>query len=325
MRRRQLIAGFGTMMALPFAARGQQAATVQKVGFLYPGPRAVARPRIDAFTEGLRDGGYRVPEQVELVSEFAEGDPARLSPLARALVDRNVAVIAAVSTGAANATLAAKSTIPIVALDLETDPVATGMIASPSHPGGNLTGLFFDFPQFRTKLLELLKEAVPKLSKVAVVWDPNVGPAQLESIGAGEAAMNLTMEKFAARNIGEINEAFDRASRADADGLVVLSSPFFGANTKLMAELALKHALPAITVLSEFARDGGLISYGPNIFDIYRRVGTIAAKLLQGQKPADLPVELPTKFELVINLKTAKILKLAIPPTLLVSADEVIE
>ena len=324
MRRREFIAVLGSIAAWPAAARGQ-AAGLQKVGFLYPGPRAAVGARIDAFLDGLRGGAHRVPEQVELISEFAEGDPARLSPLALSLIDRNVAVIAAVSTGAANAARAATSTIPIVALDLETDPVATGMIASLSHPGGNLTGLFFDFPQFRTKLLELLKEVMPKLSRIALIWDPNSGPAQLVSVESGAAAMNLTLEKFEARNVAEMNQAFEAARRADVDAVVALSSPFLGANARLMAELASKHGLPAVTLFSAFARNGGLMSYGPDVLEIYRRVGAIAARLLEGRKPADLPVELPTKFELVINLKTAKLLKLAIPPTLLIRADEVIE
>jgi len=199
------------------------------------------------------------------------------------------------------------------------------MITSLAHPGANLTGFFFDFPEFRTKLVELLKEVVPGLSKVAVIWDPNSGPAQLESVEAGAAALKVTLEKLQARNVTEMNQAFDAAKRADVDAVMVLSSPFIGANTKLMAELATRHSLPAVTLFSEFARNGGLMSYGPNILDIYRRVGSIAAKVLQGNKPSELPVELPTKFELVVNLKTARALNLVIPPTLLIRADEVIE
>jgi putative ABC transport system substrate-binding protein len=199
------------------------------------------------------------------------------------------------------------------------------MIASLSHPGANLTGFFFDFPEFRTKLLELLREVVPGLSKVAVLWDPNSGAAQLESVEAGAATMKVKLEKLQARNVTEMNQAFDAAKRADVDAVMVLSSPFIGANTKLVADLASRHALPAVTLFSEFARNGGLMSYGPNILDIYRRVGGIVAKVLQGNKPAELPVELPTKFELVVNLKTARALKLEIPPNLLVWADELIE
>jgi ABC-type uncharacterized transport system substrate-binding protein len=329
MKRREFVASIGAAATFsvlwPLAGRTQQVSTVQKVGFLFPGPGTAATARIDAFLGGLRAAGYRVPEQVEMISRFADGDPARIAPLVAELVARNVDVIAAVSTAAANAARVATTTIPIVALDLETDPVATGMIASLAHPGGNLTGFFFDFPEFRTKLLELLKEVVPRLSKVAVIWDPNSGPAQLKSVEAGAEIMKLQLEKLEARNVAEMNQAFDAAKRAEVDAVIILSSPFLGTNAKLMAELTLRHALPAATLFSEFARNGGLMSYGPNILDIYRRVGGIVAKVLQGNKPAELPVELPEKFELFVNLKTAKALKLEIPAALQVRADEVIE
>jgi putative tryptophan/tyrosine transport system substrate-binding protein len=326
MRRREFITLLGgTAAACPLSARAQPAAIVQKVGFLYPGPSTAGTVRIAAFSEGLRTTDYRVPEQVEIIPRFADDDPTRLASLAAELIDRNVDVIAAVSTAAANAVRIATTTIPIVGLDLETDPVATGMIASLARPGGNLTGFFFDFSEFRGKLLELLKEIIPGLSKIAVIWDPNSGPAQLRSVEAGAEAMKLKLEKLEARNATEMNHAFDDAKRADVDAVMILSSPFIGANTKLIADLTLRHALPAVTLFSEFARNGGLMSYGPNILDIYRRVGGIVGKVLKGRKPAELPVELPTKFELLINVKTARVLKLQIPANLLVRADELIE
>src|SRR5215472_8402993 len=305
MRRREFISLIvSTAAAWPLAARAQQP-KIPKLGFLYPGPSTVATTRIDAFLGGLRAAGYRVPEEVEFISRFANGDPTRLAPMAIELVDQNVDVIAAVSTPVALAVRAATTTIPIVAFDLETDPVATGMIASLARPGGNITGLFFDFPEFRTKLLELLKEVVPSLSKIAVIWDPYSGPAQLKSIEVAAEAIKLKLEKLEVRNAAELNQAFDTAKRA--------------------AELTLRHRLPAVTLFSEFTRNGGLMSYGPNILDIYRHVGGIVAKVLQGSKPADLPVELTTNFELVVNLKTAKALGLTFPLPLLGRADQVIE
>jgi putative tryptophan/tyrosine transport system substrate-binding protein len=326
MRRREFITLLGgAAVACPVPARAQQVATVRKVGFLYPGPGTAVTVRLEAFLEGLRNAGFRVPEHLEIIPRFADGDPARLPPLAAELVNRNAHVIAAVSTAAANALRAATTAIPIVGLDLETDPVATGTIASLAHPGANLTGFFFDFAEFRGKLLELLKEIVPRLSKIAVIWDPNSGPAQLKSVEAGAEAMKLTLEKLEARNVLEMHQAFDAAKRAGVDAAMILSSPFIGANTRLIADLTLRDALPAVTLFSEFARNGGLMSYGPNILDIYRSVGGIVAKVLKGNKPAELPVELPTKFELVINLKTARALKLEIPANLLVRADEAIE
>jgi putative ABC transport system substrate-binding protein len=325
MKRREFITLLGgAAVAWPLAARAQQP-KIPKVGFLYPGPSTAATTRIDAFLGGLRTAGYRVPEQAEFISRFADGDPTRLAPMAIELIDRKVDVIAAVSTGAANAVRAATATTPIVALDLETDPVATGMIASLAHPGANITGFFFDFPEFRTKLLELLKEALPSLSKIAVLWDPNSGSAQLKSVEAAAEAMTLKLEKLEVRNAAEMNQAFEAAKRTDVDAVVILSSPFIGANAKLAADLTSRYGLPAVTLFSEFARNGGLMSYGPNILDIYRRVGGIAAKVLQGSKPADLPVELPTNFELVVNLKTAKAMGITIPTSILLRADEVIE
>ena len=325
LRRREFITLLGGVaVAWPFAARAQQP-KIPRVGFLYPGPSTAAAARINAFLGGLRTAGYRVPEQVEFISRFADGDPTQLAPIAIELIDRNVDVIAAVSTGAANAVRAATATTPIVALDLETDPVATGMIASLARPGANITGIFFDFPEFRTKLLEFLKEALPSLSKVAVLWDPNSGPAQLKSVETAAEAMKLKLQKLEMRNAAEMNQALDAAKRADVDAVLILSSPFIGANAKLAADLTLRYGLPAMTLFSEFARNGGLMSYGPNILDIYRRVGGIAAKVLQGSKPADLPVELPTNFELLVNLKTAKAMGVRIPTSMLLRADEVIE
>ena len=325
MRRRHFITLIGgAAAAWPLAARAQQS-KIPKVGFLYPGPSSAAAPRIGAFLEGLRAAGYSMPDQLELISRVADGDLTRLSPMAHELVDRNVDVLAAVAAAAANIARAATTTIPIVAMDLETDPVATGMIASLAHPGATLTGVFFDFPYFRAKLLELLKEAVPNLSKVAVLWDPNSGPAQLKEFESAADAIKLTLVKLEVRNVAEMNQAFGTAKQADVNAIILLSSPFIGGNTKLAADLALKYGLPAVTLFSEFAVNGGLMSYGPILLDIYRRLGGIAAKVLHGSNPADLPVELPTNFELVVNLNTAKAIGITIPTSILLRADLVIE
>ena len=182
-----------------------------------------------------------------------------------------------------------------------------------------------DCTKNRTKLLQLLKEVVPNLSKIAVLWDPNSDAAQLRSIEVVAEAIKLKLEKLEARNAAELNQVFDTAKRAEVDAAIILSSPFIGANAKLVAELTSSHRLPAVTLFSEFTRNGGLMSYGPNILDICRRVGGIAAKVLHGSKPADLPVELTTNFELFVNLKTAKALGLIIPPSVFARADEVID
>jgi putative tryptophan/tyrosine transport system substrate-binding protein len=324
-RRRDFITVIaGAATAWPLVARAQQS-KIPKVGFLYPGPSSAAAQRIGAFLEGLRAAGYSVPDQVELSSRVADGDLTKLPTMARELVEKNVDVFVAVATSAANAARAATKTIPIVAMDLETDPVATGMIASLAHPGGNLTGVFFDFPDFRAKLLELLREIFPKLSKVAVLWDPNVSPAQLKEFESAADALKLTLVKLEVRNVDEMDQAFATAKQADVDAVILLSSPFIGGNTKLAADLMFRYGLPAVTLFSEFAVNGGLMSYGPILLDIYRRLGGIAAKVLHGSNPADLPVERPTNFELVVNLKTAKAMGITIPTSILLRADLVIE
>jgi hypothetical protein len=217
MRRRDFIKATAiSVVTWPLAARAQQS-KIPKVGFLYPGPSGAAAPRIGAFLEGLRAAGYSAPDQVELSPRVADGDLTMLAPMARELVERNVNVLVAVAASAANVARASTTTIPIVAMDLETDPVTTGMIASLSRPGGNLTGVFFDFPDFRAKLLELLREVVPKLSKVAVLWDPNVGPAQLKEFESAADSLKLTLVKLEVRNVAEMNQAFAAAKQANVD------------------------------------------------------------------------------------------------------------
>jgi putative ABC transport system substrate-binding protein len=324
LKRRRFISLLGTAAAWPLLAHAQQS-RIPKVGFLYPGPATAAAPRIGAFLEGLRGAGYSSPDQLELIPRVADGDLKQLAPMVRELIDRKVDVLAAISTSAANIARDTTVTIPIVAMDLETDPVATGMVASLAHPGGNLTGVFFDFPFFRTKLLELLKEVLPNLSKVAVIWDPSVGPAQLKEFESTADALKLALVKLEVRNVADMNQAFAAAKQADVDAVILLSAPFIGGNTKLAADLMLKYRLPAVTLFSEFAVNGGLMSYGPILLDIYRRLGALAAKVLHGSNPANLPVELPTNFELVVNLKTAKSIGIAMPTSVLLRADLVIE
>jgi putative tryptophan/tyrosine transport system substrate-binding protein len=325
-RRREFIFTLGgAAAAWPLAARAQQTSSVRKVGFLYPGPVAAAQIRIPSFLEGLRSAGFRVPEEVELVSCIADGDPVRLSPLTAELIDRKVDVIAAISTGAVHVVRAATAAIPIVAHDLETDPVATGLVASLARPGGNITGFFFDFPEFRTKWLQLLQEAIPRLSSVAALWDPATGPYQLKAIEEAAGVLRLNLQILEVRSPADLDPAFLAAAGSNADAVLILSSPIFGANSKVVADLALRHRLPAVTLFPDFARAGGLMAYGPNLLDTYRQLGGMVGKVLHGSKPANLPVELPTKFELVINLKTAKAVGVEIPTSILLRADEVIE
>jgi putative ABC transport system substrate-binding protein len=322
-RRREFVFALGgTAVAWPLPARAQQAGRVPRIGVVYPGPQAGAPPRVQAVLDGLRAGGY---SQVEIVLRVADGDPSRITPLVTEVVASKVDVLFAIGPAVVRAARSATQTLPIVANDLESDPVDTGWAASLAHPGGNVTGVFMAFPDFATKWLGLLKDALPQLSHVAVLWDSSTGSFQKEAIEAAAKASKVTLETMEVQKPSDLDGAFNSAKRGSADAVVMLSSPVISANVRKEAELAILHNLPVITLFPDFARAGGLMAYGPNLLGAIRDAGGMIAKVLQGGKPADLPIQRPTKFELVINLKTAKALGLTLPPTLVALADEVIE
>lgn len=325
MRRREFIALVGNAAVWPLAARAQQSAKILHVGFLYPGPLAAAALRIAALTSGLQAGGLRVPDQVMVIPGVTDGNAGLLAPMATDLVARKVDAIFAVGPAAVRAARAATTTIPIVAIDLESDPTDSGFITSYARPGGNITGVFLDFPDFSKKWLEALKEAVPRISSVAVFWDSSTGPTQLRAIEAAAQILNLKLIILKVSGRADVESAFKSAIAQSADALLILSSPFVSANTKLLADQAQSHRLPAITLFPHFARDGGLMGYGPNLLSYFRHAGVMVAKILRGANPAETPIELPTKFEFVLNLRTAAALGVVIPPETLLRADEVIE
>ena len=323
MRRREFIGVLaGAAATWPLAARAQQ--STFQVGFLYPGPQAAASPRIAAYSSGLQAGGIR-PEQVNIIARVTGGDAAPLAPMAADLVARKVDLIAAISPAAVRAAQAATPTIPIVAGDLESDPVASGFAASIARPGGNITGVFLDFPDFSKKWLEALKEAVPQMAQVAVFWDPATGPMQRQAVEAAAQTLNLKLTILQVATRADFEPAFQSATQRGAEALVMLSSPLVGANSKLLAGLALAHRLPAVTLFTDFARDGGLMAYGPNLLGVFRQGGVLSAKILQGAKAAETPIETPSKFEFVLNLKTAAQLGITVPASVLLRGDEVIE
>jgi len=210
-------------------------------------------------------------------------------------------------------------------VDLESDPVASGLVDSLAHPGGNVTGVFLDFPDFSAKCLQLLTESVLTLAHVAVLWDPTTGSLQLKAVKAAAHGLGIGLQVFEARRVADIADAFYAFDLSRIQGVLILSSPLFGGNPQMVADLAMKRNIPTISLLPEFAREGGLLAYGPDIQGLFRQVGGMARKVLRGAKPAEMPVERPTRFQLVINMKTAKVLGLEVPPTLLARADEVIE
>jgi len=210
-------------------------------------------------------------------------------------------------------------------MDLESDPIANGWAASLAHPGGNVTGIFLDLPGFNAKSLQLLREVVPALTKVAIFWNPPSGYLQLEAVRNAAAALGVSMDMLEVNRPSDFEPAFQAAARSQAGGVLMLSSPLFGGNPQLLADLALQNRLPSINIFPDFAQKGGLIGYGPELQDLFMQAGVLVRKALQGNAIADLPVERPTRFRLVANLVTARALGLTMPTSILLSADEVIE
>jgi len=324
-RRELLIAFFVLVVVWPVSVRAQQSPEiVPKVGFVYPGSKEAAASRIDAIMSGLRASGYTAPAQVEFVARIADGDPARIAPMVEELIAKNVNLIIANGPPVLHVARSTTRTIPIVALDLETDPVASGVATSLGRPGSNITGVFLDFPDFTAKWIELLRESNPKLSRLAVLWDPVTGPVQIESVKKVAGSLNIQLVTLEVRRPSDFEGAFSAAHGA-ADAMVMLGSPLISANVQMLAELSVRYRLPVITLFPDFARKGGFMAYGPNLLGLYRRVGVLAGNVLRGANPAELPIERPTKFELVLNSRTADALGLSIPAALLLRADEVIE
>ena len=326
LKRREFITLLGGAATIgPFAAGAQQQSKVAKVGVLYPGTAATLPLRIAGLREGLQAAGYREPDNIELIPRAAEGDPKRIAPLAMELAERKVDVMVPVSPAAVQAALAASATIPIIALDVESDPVASGLIKSLSRPGGQVTGVFFDFPEFGKKWLELLKETMPRLATVAVLWDPATGEVQMKAVESAGKLLNVKLEILEVQGAANLDDSILAAGRKGVDALLMLSSPVFGTNPERIAGLTLGLRLPAVSLFLDFARAGGMMAYGVDPTNIFRQGAALIAKVLRGAKPAELPAELPTKFELVVNLKTAKSLGIVFPTSILLRADEVIE
>jgi len=326
MRRREFITLLGGAISVwPFAAHAQKSKAVPKVGFLFPGPEEVAKSRRVPLLDGLRSEGFREPDQVTLVTRATNGDLTRISPLLNELIAEKVDVLIPTGPPLTRAAHSLTTSIPIVTFDLETDPVESGWIQGYAHPGGNITGVFSDFPDFSAKWLELLKEAVPDCAHIVVLWDPTTTTVQTKAIAVVAQQVHVDIEVLEIKGSAELDAVFETVNARHPDGLLILSSPVVSIYSKRIAELALKYRMPAISLFSNFARTGGLISYGPNLDDLYRETGAMAGKVLKGTKPADLPAERPTRFELIVNLQTAKALNLTMPTSILLRADEVIE
>ena len=314
------------LLALGISAQAQEPKKTGRIGFLGATSSSTVTPRIEAFRQGLHELGYVDGENITIEYRYADGKPERLPGFAAELVHLKVDVIV---TGGPTATRPAKNatdTVPIVmAADL--DPVANGFVTSLARPGGNITGLSILAPEISGKQLELLKEIVPKLSRVAFLRNSNepATPHIIKEIEAASEALQLRLQKLDIRNSKDIEMAFREARNGRADAVVVPVMPILNSERAQIAELALKNRLPTVYGQPEYVENGGLIYYGPSVTAMFRRAATYVDKILKGAKPSDLPVEQPTKFELVINLKTAKQIGLTVPQSVLYRADRVIK
>jgi putative ABC transport system substrate-binding protein len=325
-RRAFLGAVTGGLLAAPLAIEAQQAGRIPRIGFLATPSAEFIKGRVAAFEQALRELGYVSGKSIVIEYRYADGRFERLPNLATELVRLRVDILVAVGAPAAHAAKNATSVIPIV-IGNAADPVGTGLVASLARPGGNITGLSDFNLGVVTKRLELLKQVVPTASRVAVLLNPAnpTNPPQLKEIQTVAPALGVTLLALEAKTSDDIAPAFAVMKSERPGALLVMGDLMFGTHQRWIAELALKSRLPTIWAMKENADAGGLMSYGTNFEDLSRRAATYVDKILKGAKPADLPVEQPTKFELVINLKTAKALGLTIPQSLLARADQVIE
>ncbi len=327
LRRREFITLLGVTAAWPLSAGAQQHA-MPVIGFLLSGsPDTIPDRWLRSFRDGLKDSGYAEGENVTVDYRFAENQIDRLPAMATELVRRGVSAIIAPIHPATVAAKAATTTIPIVFMTGD-DPVRLGLVASLARPGGNLTGINFFTNELTAKRLELLRELVPAAKRIAVLVRPanaQTTEATMRDLEPAARALVLQIQIFSADTAREIDVAFATLMREHPDALLVGADPMFTQRRLQLAHLATRHAVPAIYSGRDYAEAGGLISYGASLVDAYRHLGVYTGRILKGAKPSDLPVVQSTKFELVINAQTARILGLEVPPTLLARADEVIE
>lgn len=327
MDRRTFLAGTGAgLLAAPLAAWAQQVKKPWRIGYLSGGSSPAMAPYVAAFREGLRNRGLIEGENIVVEYRWADGNNEKLPSLAGELVAMKIDLIVALGTPAAVAAKGATNQIPIVFLGVS-DPVASGLVTSLAHPGGNATGWSTILPDMSGKLLGLIKEAVPSASRIAVLANPT-NPAkglELKAIRDQARSLGVTIESVEVPTPASLDAAFSTMGSARPDILMTLFDTVTLSNRGRIVEFAARHRIPAIYQLKEFADAGGLMSYGPNSQSTLRRTAIYVERILKGAKPSDLPVERLTKFELVINLKTAKSLGVAVPAGLFTTADEVIE
>ena len=326
MKRRDFL-GFigGAAAAWPAVARAQPAQSAPIIGFLHPGFPEGGSVVFNSMREGLRELGYVEGQSVKLEARWARGKPEALPQLTQELIQLGVNVLVPTARPSIEAARATTNTLPIVANDLESDPVASGYVASLARPGGNLTGVFLDAPTLCSKWLQYIDDVVPNVTKVGVLWDVTTGTYQLDAarVATNSKSLNLIVMQF--RNVSELEPALNRGLSDNLGAIVQLGSPLIRQGAPRIAEILSSRRIPAISQFRTYPDGGGLMSYGPDLAHLYRRVGSQVARVLCGTRPAELPIERPTKFELVINVKAAKALGVMVPPSLLATADDVID
>jgi putative ABC transport system substrate-binding protein len=328
-RRRKFIKLIGGVsLAWPLTARAQQPVRYRVGHLSLAAPTDTPPPppaNWDAFVQGLSEVGYNEGSNIFFEHQSAHGQSELFPKLALELVASKVDLIFARGTWALSAAKTATRTIPIVGIDLEADPVEAGLVASIAHPGGNVTGLFLDLSVLSGKHLQILKEIAPSTSRVAVMGNPDINAPQLRELVQVARTLAVKTQPLHVKNATDLDSAFDTAKNWGADALIVLSNPLNLAYRTRIGDHATKARLPTIYLYRAHVSAGGLISYGPDLPDMFRRCGVYAGRILAGTKPGDLPIERPARFEMVVNLRSAKVLGIAVPETILVRADEVIE
>jgi putative ABC transport system substrate-binding protein len=329
MRRREFITLLGGAVTVwPRAAQAQQPGRYRIGHLALAAPTDTPPPppaNWDAFVQGLREAGYVEGQNIAFEHRSAHDQPEIFPRLALELATLNVDVIFARGTWALAAAKNATRVIPIVGIDLEIDPVEAGLVASIARPGGNITGMFLDLSELSSKHLQLLKEILPGSSRIAVLANPDINASQLRELNRVAGPLSLDIRAVDVKSAVDLNGAFDAAKNWHADALLVLSNPLSLAHRTRIGNLAEEAGLPSIYLYQAHADAGGLISYGPDLPDMFRRCGGYVGRILGGTKPTDLPIERPARFDLVVNLKTAKALGVNVPETILVRADTVLE
>jgi len=326
MNRRKFTALFAAAsLSRTALARAQEAQKVPLIGFLHPGFPDSGSPVFDALREGLREVGYVEGKTVKLEARWARGKPEMLPQFTKELIQLRAAILVVTARPSIEAARAATTDLPILANDLESDPVASGYVQSLAHPRGNLTGMFLDAPTLCGKWLQQIGDIVPSVTKIGVLWDVTTGTYQLDAIKAAAKAKSIDVLVMEFRDSAGLETALESGLNQGPQVVIQLGSPLIRQAGPRVAEILSTHRVPGISQFRTFPDGGGLMSYGPDLIQLYRRTGPYISKILRGARPADLPIERPTKFELVVNLRAAKALGVTIPDSLLATADDTIE